>query len=142
MQDYNINVNYNGVQNQRKTSIADVKLNRAKSQVSKTTIHKEPSSRNNLTLQKATAVVFAGATKINQYIGELTENTVTQRKRQVGLTLAGFGVLAATNPIAAGIGAAMYIGNAAIQYNITAYKENLSADFLKQLSGGVYNTRK
>jgi hypothetical protein len=88
------------------------------------------------------AIGLGTSMKINQYVGELTENTVTQKKRQVGLTFAGFAALSIQNPIAGIATAAAYAGNAAIQYNITAYKENLTADFMKSLSGGVYSTRK
>lgn len=92
------------------------------------------------TIMSGTKIVATGlavAHRINSYVGELTENRIAARRTQVGLTVAGFGLLAATNPIAAGIGAGMYFGDAAIKYGIKVYKENLSADYMRQLSGGT-----
>jgi predicted MFS family arabinose efflux permease len=93
-----------------------------------------------ITPHKAVALAMTGAFKINQYVGELTENTVTQKRVSVGLTYTAFGIYALTNPVLAGIGAAVYTGNMAIQYGIRNYKENLSASYLRDLSGGTVKT--
>ena len=140
MQDYNINVNYNNVGSTTKQTSP----NYQKTQIKKETqVQTEEVNSGEIGFNRAAALGLGAAIKINQYVGELTENTVTQRKRQVGITFAGMGALAVTKglPIALAA-AAVYIGNAAIQYNIMAYKENLTADFMKSLSGGVYSTRK
>jgi len=89
---------------------------------------------------KAMALSLGGAAKINQYVGELTENTVTQKRVAVGLTLAGFGLYALSNPVLALVGAGVYVGNAAIQYGIRNYKENLTTSYLRDLSGGTVKT--
>ena len=90
-----------------------------------------------ITPLRAEALALGGAAKINQYVGELTENTVSQKRNAIGLTIAGFGVYALSNPIMAGIGVALYGGNMAIQYGIRNYKENLLANYLRDLSGGT-----
>lgn len=100
----------------------------------------ETRSRPILTPTKIAATGLAVAHKINSYVGELTENRIAARRNQVGLTVAGFGLLAATNPIAAGIGLGLYVGNAAAQYGIKVFKENMSADYMRQLSGGTVKT--
>ena len=139
MQDYNINVNYNKTITRKTQSISSQATTYKKTQVKS---QEEKVSQSGFNYKKATAVGLGAATKINQYIGELTENTVTQRKRQLGITAVGLAVLGISNPVGALAAGAALVGNSAIQYNIKAYKENLSADFLKSLSGGVYNTRK
>lgn len=141
MQDYNINVNYNNVS----TETRQTSPNYHKTQIPRKTQIKgaeEKHTQSTMSFHKTVAVGLAVATKVNQYVGELTENTVTQRKRQVGIAFTGMAALMVKDPIMGMVAMATYIGNAAIQYNITAYKENLTADFMKSLSGGVYNTRK
>lgn len=88
-------------------------------------------------LKAAAAIALVTANKINSYVGELTENRLQQRRVGVVTTLAGLALAIASNPIAGGIATAAYFGNAAINYQIKAYKQNLSADYLKQLSGGT-----
>ena len=83
---------------------------------------------------------LAVAHKITSYVGELTENRVAARRTQVGLTFAGLGVMALSNPATAAIAAALYVGNATASYGIRVYKENLSADYMRQLSGGTVKT--
>lgn len=141
MQDYNINVNYNNVG----SGVKQTSPNYQKTQIKKPTqvkTEEEKATSSGISFGRMAAIGLGTAMKINQYIGELTENTVTQKRRQVGITFAGMGVLAISHPAIALASAAAYVGNAAIQYNITAYKENLTADFMKSLSGGVYSTRK
>jgi hypothetical protein len=141
MQDYNINVNYNNVG----TATKKTNPNHKKTQVSRKTQVRgaeDKHTNSKAVFRRVAAIGLGTATKINQYVGELTENTVTQKRRQVGITAVGFVAVGVYNPVLALAGIAMYVGNSAIQYNITAYKENLSADFLKSLSGGVYSNRK
>lgn len=93
-----------------------------------------------LSPMKIAATTLVVGAKINGYVGELTENRVAQRRTQIGFTIAGMGLLAINNPLTAAIGAAVYFGDKAIEYNIKQYKENLSAAYLKQLSGGTVST--
>lgn len=80
------------------------------------------------------------ASKINGYVGELTENRVASRRFTVGLTRAGLVAGIIKNP-AVGIGiAGVYFGDLAISYAIKNYKENLTSDYLRQLSGGTVKT--
>jgi hypothetical protein len=80
------------------------------------------------------------ATKINGYVGELTENSVQQRRNQFVITNAGLVAGIIANP---GLGltvAGVYYGNAGIGYGIRIYKENLSAGYMRQLSNGTVKT--
>ena len=102
--------------------------------------HHESRSKLIPTSAKLISTGLAIAHKVNSYVGELTENRIAARRTQVGLTVAGLVYLTATNPITGGIAAAMYFGNAGVQYGIKVYKENLSADYMRQLSGGTVRT--
>jgi len=93
-----------------------------------------------ITPMKMAMTGLAVAHKITSYVGELTENRVAARRTQIGLTFAGFGVMAMSNPATAAIAASMYVGNAVATYGIKVYKENLSADYMRQLSGGTVKT--
>jgi hypothetical protein len=93
-----------------------------------------------ITPLRMATTALAVAHKITSYVGELTENRVAARRTQVGLTFAGLGVMALSNPATAAIAAALYVGNATATYGIRVYKENLSADYMRQLSGGTVKT--
>ena len=139
MQDYNINVNYNNMgTNHAKTSPRGSRTNIRKTSVLKP----EQGGRKKLyNMRRTGTVILAGASKINSYVGELTENTVTQKKRQIGIFAIGVSMVAITNPELSIATAGLMVGNAAIQYGIKQYKENLNAEFMRDLSGGV-NTRR
>lgn len=118
------------------------------SQSTKTSVHKTVGEKerfynhHRVTPTKAAGVTIAAASKINSYVGELTNNTVLERRVGVGLT--GAGLLATAvfwNPAVAAIAAGIYVGNAIATYEITKYKQGLSADYLRQSSGGLYKTR-
>lgn len=134
--DYNINVRYGGLG--KKTSVSAHNENKA--DISKTIPKKDKQSGlGNIPIK---AAVLGTAMKVNSYVGELTENTFTQKRRQIAMTGLSLMVLAKTNPYAAGLGAAMYVGDSIAQYEIKAYKENLTAGFVRDLSGGVNSFRK
>ena len=92
-------------------------------------------------IRKAAAFGLAAASKINSYVGEYTENTVVASRRGVAIAYGGFALGATVNPVMALVGAAMFTADKVIDYNIKVGKENLSADFMKQLSGGTFKTR-
>ena len=89
-----------------------------------------------LTVGKALVI----ATKINGYVGELTENSVQQRRVQFGITNAGLFAGIIASPVLGLTAAGVYYGNAGINYGIRIYKENLSASYMRQLSDGTVKT--
>ena len=140
MQDYNINVNYNYSQDVRKTNYKMSKLEEPRTKV------QDSGGKRQMSLfskpQKAIGVGIGLASKINGYVGVLTENTIQQRNISTALTYAGMGVLALSNPAAGAMAMAVYTADKIISYQITQYKANLSADFMRTLSGGVYTIGK
>ena len=139
MQDYNINVNYN---NQGGISKTSPNYRTPSSEKTKAITEEKKGSSLPMGFRRTGVMALATTSKINAYVGALTENKVTQRKRQLGLMAVGFGLVAISNPLLAAGAAAIYVADAAIQYNIKQYKENLSAEFLRDLSGGTVNTRR
>jgi len=97
-------------------------------------------NRHRFTGARALGVVVVAASRINGYVGEYTENRLAQRRFATGLTVAGLVGGIAMNPVYGAIAAGMYFGDKALSYGIKVYKENLSADYLKQLSGGTVKT--
>lgn len=140
MQDYTVNVNYNQEQYVSKTS-PKYQPFESKTKGVPDTQKEKTDSLNGGTIRKITGIGLAVAHKINSYVGEYTENTVSASRRNVGLTYGAFALGATKNPLVATIGATIYTGDKIINYGIKVNKENLSADFLKGLSGGIYKTR-
>lgn len=140
MQDYHIYAHYVEEQKVPPTSPQFVSKPSRATAVSKVVKENTERKHSAFTVNQAQAVALTSAYKINTYVGELTENIITQRKVQIGLALAGIGRLAVANPIMGAIAATAYIGNLGIQYGIRIYKTNLSAEFMRTLSGGTVKT--
>ncbi|MCK9576858.1 MAG: hypothetical protein M0R51_13215 [Clostridia bacterium] len=136
---YEIAVRY--YTNKTKETSAQYKPQLAEKTQARTEEIKEKSEGRSFTIpHKAVTLALGGAAKVNQYVGELTENTVSQKRASVALTYVGFGILALSNPILAIGGAALYTANTVAQFEIRRYKENLTANYLKDLSGGTVKT--
>lgn len=138
MQDYNINVNYNMSNSMKETNVKKNKANISR----KKTVPKTREKTNIRGLQRTIGAGIGVASRINNYVGALTENNIQQRNTQTALTYAGLGVVALSNPVTAVLGATVYTGDKIVQYQIKRYKSDLSADFLRKLSGGVYTTKR
>ena len=139
MQDYRVIV-----EARRGTSKSPTSAQHTKSEpkviAEKPEVKEEKSVKHHISPVLTVAKVGVVATKINGYVGELTENSVTQRRNQFAITNAGLiaGIIKSS-----GIGlpvAAVYYGNAAMNYGVRIYKENLSAGYMRQLSNGTVNT--
>jgi len=140
MQDYNINVNYTQEQYVSKTS-PKYKPFESKTKAVPETQKEKTETLNGGRIRKIAGIGLVVGHKINSYVGEYTENTVTAARRSVGLTYGAFALASTSNPLVAAIGTAIYTGDKMIDYGIKVNKENVSADFLRQLSGGTYKTR-
>lgn len=135
MQDYNINVRYSQQQDVSQTS---PKFKKARQ--NKTTMPTPGHKNTNIfRMSKRIAVgsVAAVASRVNSYVGELTENKATTSRRKTWLTVGVMGLAATSNPVVASFAALMYVGDKVAQYEIKAQKQDLSASFLKHLSGGT-----
>jgi len=140
MQDYHIYAHYLKESSKPNTSPQKQNVTR-KTTVSPIVKEERHTKRSLFSVQKLEAVAIASAYKINGYVGAITENTVTQRKVQLGLTAVGLAKYATVNPaLALGVATA-FVADAGIKYGIRIYKENLSAEYMKQLSGGTVNKR-
>jgi len=141
MNDYNINVNYNIGQTYPETSPKHEMRVTERFTVPNTGIRGLKGRRSIGNFPVKTGTTIALSTKVNRYVGELTENRITQRKVQIGIVSTSIGLLALKNPAAAATVGAYYFGDKAISYQIKVTKENISADFMRTLSGGTYNAR-
>lgn len=139
MQDYRIIVEYQQQITEPKTSPKYVQQP-PKTEVKRVSETKDIKAKNFLTPSRTVAVGLAVANKINGYVGEYTENVIAQRKTQIGLTAAGIGLLAMSNPVTAAIAAATYVANKGITYSINVYKANLTSSYMKTLSNGTVKT--
>lgn len=138
MRDYHIYSHY--VENEKpKTSVQHESATRNKLSVEEKA-EKKLDQQIGSAMTKTVATTVLIANKVNSYVGELTENVITQRKVSVGLTAASMVTMAIRNPVLAGISAATYFGDKAIQYQIKQYKENSSAAYLRTVANGVATT--
>jgi hypothetical protein len=142
MQNYHIYAHYVKEKGTSPTSVQHKGAVENRTQAVKSQVSEEKSQKMKAipTPTKIAATGLMVAHKVNSYVGELTENRIAARRVQVGLTMAGIGLLSITNPVAGGIAFASYVGNAAVQYGIRNFKENLSAEYMRQLSGGTVKT--
>jgi hypothetical protein len=140
MQDYHIYAHYTERQGVSKTS-PKYQPFESKTKAAQETQTEKSGGLNIGSIRKAAAFGLASASKINSYVGEYTENTVAASRRGVAITYGGFALIATVNPVMALVGAAIFTADKVIDYNIKVGKENLSADFMKQLSGGTFKTR-
>jgi len=142
MQNYHIYAHYVTNQGTSPTSIQHKSVSQPKTQAIQPQVAQNKAQRIKAipTPTKIAATGLMVAHKVNSYVGELTENRIAARRVQVGLTMAGIGLLSISNPVAGGIAFASYVGNAAVQYGIRNFKENLSAEYMRQLSGGTVKT--
>lgn len=138
MQDYHIYTHYAEKQNVSKTSPKHVRVESRTKAVPEN--QKEKSVKLNAET-KNIAMALGTTMKINQYVGEFTENTISAGRYQVAASYAGMMVLGLSNPALALGAAATFTANKIISYNIKVNKENLSANFMRQLSGGTVKTR-
>jgi hypothetical protein len=139
MQDYRIIVKYEKGVSKSPTSAQYAKDN-VKVSAERPEVKTEKEQKHTISPALTAAKVLVVATKINGYIGELTENSVMQRRVQFGITNAGLIATTAINPVLGLTATAMYYGNAGINYGIRIYKENLSAGYMRQLSNGTVKT--
>ena len=141
MKDYHIYTHYVEEQSSPKTSPKSKPLKEPKTKAIPEIKKNEGNQLSFNMPKKAIAGSLVAASKINSYVGEYTENTVTASRRRVGLTYAGMAALAVSNPVLGLSAMASYTADKMITYNIKVYKENLNADFIRQLSGGTVKTR-
>lgn len=137
MQDYHIYSHYVEKQSVSKTSPKYQAIESKTKGVENTQKEKHQGIGN---VRKAIGTTLVVASKINNFVGEYTENTVSAGRRQVALTYAGMLGYAFTNPVLAAGAAAVYTTSKMVSYNIRVGKENLSANFMRQLSGGTIST--
>ena len=141
MQDYHIYAHYID-----KESVSNTSPN-SKTVVSKTKaapdVQEEKSGTLNIgAARKAATVSLAAFNKINSYVGEYTENTIMASRIKTGISYAGMALAATVNPVLGVSAMALYTADKMITYNINVNKENLSANFIRQLSGGSVSTRR
>ena len=61
---------------------------------------------------------------------------------RTGISYAGMALAATVNPVLGVSAMALYTADKMLTYNIKVNKENLSANFIRQLSGGSVSTRR
>jgi hypothetical protein len=144
MQDYHVYAHYDEVQNIPKTNPISTRaqsINRSQGANRLNQRIEKENIKSFKTSEKLVYTTIGSASKINNYIGELTENKVLTSKTQTGLTLTTILFMGVKRPALSAIALGGYVGNKIINYEIQAYKENKSARFLRGLSGGVSTTR-
>ena len=137
MKDYHIYTHYMQGETQKKTSpnysSKDKKTKAAKGD--------EEEALNFAPAVSVGRSVLATAMVVNQFVGAWTENTVTASRRQTAGTYAAMASLAFSNPITAVGAIAVYTIGKKVSYDIMANKKDLSAEFMRDLSGGTVKTR-
>jgi len=104
----------------------------------KTTLNKNAvGDLTNFNLSKVINIglAFNTAQKANEFIGARTENRLRQRKINVAMTFAKYGIGLVINPTAGAIYVASDLAYRSAMYNVKIQKENREADYYRRLSG-------
>ena len=83
---------------------------------------------------------FNVAQKLNETVGAYTNNRLRQRKIDMGMTFAKYGIGLAINPLAGATYLATDMAYRGIQYGIRIQKSNREANYYQRLSGNVVNS--
>ena len=92
-------------------------------------------SKGNLSKVLSLGLAFNTAQKANEMVGAYTENRLRQRKIDVGMTFAKYGIGLAINPIAGAVYAGSDLAYRGIMYGIKIQKQNREAEYFSRLSG-------
>lgn len=141
MQDYHIYAHYIKEQNVSKTS-PNYRTVLSKTKAAPETQEEKSNSLNLGGIRQAATVSLAAINKINTYVGEYTENIIMASRMRTGISYAGMALAATVNPVLGVSAMALYTADKMLTYNIKVNKENLSANFIRQLSGGSVSTRR
>ena len=85
-------------------------------------------------------LAFNSFQKLNETIGAYTNNRLRQRKVDVGMTFAKYGIGLAINPFAGGVYAVSDLAYRGLQYNIRVQKQTREARYYRRLSGNTTNS--
>ena len=129
--DYNINIEIKG--GGTRGAFGGGNLYRNKTTLNKNAV----GDLTNFNLSKVINVglAFNTAQKTNEIVGSYTENRLRQRKINMGMTFAKYGIGLAINPVAGSIYMASDLAYRGAMYGIKIQKENREADYYKRLSG-------
>lgn len=100
----------------------------------------EQSSRASISRILNPQLAIGSASKINSFVGELSGMNVRTKNVNTGLAYASFlayGIMA--NPITAIAGAGIYTATKVVNYQTGVIKGNIQADYLRDVSGGIYD---
>ena len=133
--DYNINISIGGGNSRGAFGGGNVSKTKSTLNSRGITNNSQPITENNLKRIFSVGFAFNKAQQTNEIVGAYTENRLRQKKVDVGLTVAKYGIGIAVNPA---IGTAYAVGDIAyrgIQYGINIQKQNKQAEYYKELSG-------
>jgi hypothetical protein len=92
-------------------------------------------SSSNLKRIFSVGLAFNSLQKANELVGSYTEDRLRQRRMDVNMTFAKYGIGVMVNPAIGGIYAASDMGYRAAQYGIKIQKGSREADYYRRLSG-------
>ena len=95
----------------------------------------EQTSQFNLKKVINLGLAFNTMQKGNEIFGAYTENRLRQRRVDVGMTFAKYGIGMAINPVAGAIYAGSDLAYRGIMYGIKIQKQNREGNYYKRLSG-------
>ena len=100
----------------------------------------EKTSRNAMatTVVKAT-IAEVSLSRVNDYVGSYTQNTLSARRRGVALSYGAIGFAALKNPVIGSIALTAFVAHKSINYSIDLNLQNTRSEYLYSLTGGTIN---
>lgn len=114
----------------------------AKTVINKKQSPKQPSSLTQQNLKNASKALLSmsGVQAGNELLGSFTENRLRQRKINVGITFAKYGVAISMMPVAGTLYMVGDLSYKTAMYGIEVQKKNREADYFIRLSGNNANS--
>lgn len=135
--DYNINISVGG--GDRRGAFSGGNLSKdsgtLNSKMYKNNDNGKSITSGNLKKVFSVGMLFNKSQQANELIGAYSGNRLRQKRIDVGMTFAKYGIGIAINPVLGGVYAVSDIAYRGISYGISTQKKNREADYFKRLSG-------
>lgn len=138
--DYNINISVGG--GNRRGAFTGGNVSKTKDTLNTRKISEDGGEENEYNLGRLFSIgfFFNKAQQGNELAGAYTENRLRQKKFNVGMTFAKYGIGLAINPAVGGLYAAGDLAYRGISYGIERQKQNKEAMYYQRLSGNDANS--
>lgn len=137
---YMITINSGGGDRRPAYSAGTAYKSKASLNERKMSTNSEPITQGNLSKVLNVGLAFNLGQRGNEITGAYTNDRLRQRRMDVGMTFAKYGIGLAINPMLGGVYMASDLGYRAIMYGIKIQKKNRESEYFREISGNSSNS--